>query len=872
MPGLGTTVGRGGATTFPQDLVNSDCILIMGSNMAEAHPVAFANVVKAKERGAQVIHVDPHYSRTSALANLHIPTRAGSDIVFLGSIIHYLLEHTAYFHDYVVNYTNAPMLVREDFKDTEELDGLFSGYDSETGTYSDQSSWDYQRDEQGLPLTDPTLQHPQCVLQIMRRHFARYTPEMVENVCGVAREQWMQVVQALVGNSGRERTTALCYAVGWTQQSKGVQIIRAAAIMQLLLGNVGRPGGGILALRGHASIQGSTDVPTLYDLLSGYMPQPSALLTNKPDSHNEPNATTWGDQKDKHTNTLSQQTLAEYIDATGQKLGWWSNTPSYMISLLKAWYGEAAQAGENDWGYHWLPKMVGDHSHLMTSYAMLDGKVKGYFLFGQNPAAGSTNSRMQRKALEQLDWLVVRDLYEVESAAFWHKGPEPVDPKQIKTEIFLLPAAASTEKEGSFTNTQRLIQWRDKAVDPPQDARSDLWFTYHLGRRLKELYASSQEPKDQAIQALTWDYEPAEPVHDSRILDEPDALLVLKELNGYYVHPPVKQGEDADAQPALTLHTAPHVPGFAALKADGSTACGSWIYSGVYPEPEKNRAASRIPDDYTNLQWGFAWPANRRILYNRASADPQGRPWSERKKYVWWDEGQGKWTGYDIPDFPINKSPDYRPQPGAIGMDAIAGIDPFIMKPDGRGWLYVPKGLKDGPLPTHYEAAESPVHNALYSQQSNPAAKYFRDRKDNHLAKVGDAQYPIVITTYRLTEHHVSGPMTRWMPWLNALQPALFAELSPELAAERKIIHGSWMVICTPRGEIEARAMVTRRMRPLQMSGRVVHQIGLPFHWGFQGKSTGSITNDLTHMVLEPNVSIEEAKAFTCNVRPGRLL
>jgi formate dehydrogenase major subunit len=313
------------------------------------------------------------------------------------------------------------------------------------------------------------------------------------------------------------------------------------------------------------------------------------------------------------------------------------------------------------------------------------------------------------------------------------------------------------------------------------------------------------------------------------------------------------------------------VPGFAALKSDGSTACGSWIYSGVYPEPGNNRAASRISDGYTFLQWGFSWPANRRILYNRASADPQGRPWSERKKYVWWDEEQQKWSGVDVPDFPINKPPNYTPPTGAIGMDAHSGSDPFIMKPDGKGWLFVPRGLKDGPLPAHYEAAESPVHNALYHQQSNPAAKYYRDRPDNRLAAVGDPNYPIVITTYRLTEHHVSGPMTRWMPWLNALQPSLFAELSPELAAERNIKHGEWLIISTPRGEIEARAMVTRRMRPLLVSERMVHQIGLPFHWGFQGKSTGSITNDLTHMVLEPNVSIEEAKAFTCNVRPGHL-
>lgn len=838
----------------------------MGSNMAEAHPVAFANVVKAKERGAQVIHIDPHFSRTSALANLFIPTRAGSDIVFLGAIIHYLLEHHAYFYDYVVHYTNAAMLIRTDYQDTEDLDGLFSGYDPETATYADQSSWDYQRDEHGRPLMDATLQDPQCVFQIMRRHFTRYTPEMVEKVCGVPQAQWMQVVQTLIANSGRERTTALCYAVGWTQQTKGVQIIRAAAIIQLLLGNIGRPGGGIMALRGHASIQGSTDVPTLYDLLSGYMPQPTAPLAKRPDTESSQSATTWGKRVDVKTNTLSQQTLQEYIDTAGQKLGWWSNIPAYIVSLLKAWYGEAN--GEPDHGYHWLPKITGDHSHLITSYAMLDGKVKGYFLFGQNPAAGSTNARMQRKALEQLDWMVVCDLYEVETAAFWHKGTEPVDPGTIKTEVFLMPAAASTEKEGSFTNTQRLIQWRDKAIDPPGDARSDLWFVYQLGKRLKELYAASQEPRDRAIQALTWDYEQTDAHSEFHIQGEPDALLVLKEINGYYVCPPEQEGQGSKR---LSLREAPHAPGFAALKNDGSTACGSWIYSGVYPEPGNNRAASRITDEYVNLQWGYAWPANRRILYNRASADPEGRPWSERKKYVWWDEAQSKWTGYDVPDFPVGKAPTYVPPSGATGMDAISGSDPFIMKPDGRGWLFVPKGLKDGPLPTHYEPAESPVHNALYTQQSNPAAMFFKKRKDNHLAEIGDERYPIIVTTYRLTEHHVSGPMTRWLPWLNALQPTLFAELSPELAAERHIRHGDWMTISTPRGEIEARAMVTRRLRPLQINGKQIHQIGLPFHWGFQGKSRGSITNDLTHMVLEPNVSIEEAKAFTCNVHPGRI-
>ena len=848
----------------------------MGSNMGEAHPVAFANVVKAKELGAKVIHVDPHYSRTSALANMYVPIRAGSDIVFLGAIIRYLLENNLYFHDYVLHYTNASSLIKESYGDTEELDGIFSGFNPETGNYEDQGSWDYQYDDNGWPLSDPTLQNPHCVFQIMRRHFARYTPEMVEQVCGVPREQWETVARTLAENSGRERTTALCYAVGWTQQSKGVQIIRAAAIMQLLLGNIGRPGGGILALRGHASIQGSTDVPTLYDLLAGYMPQPAAMLEpQQQEAQERPTSTTWGEASGKHASQLSQQTLDEYLASAGQKFGWWSNIPAYMRSLLQAWYGEAANEENGNRAYRWIPKITGDHSHLATSYDMLDGKVNGYMLFGQNPAAGSTDSRLQRKALQQLDWMVVLDLYETETAAFWYKGPERgednVDPGQIKTEVFFMPAASSVEKEGSFTNTQRLLQFRDKAVDPPDDARSDLWFVYNLGKRLKELYAGSTEPRDQAIQALTWDYERMEPEPGSRILDEPDALLVLKELNGYYVYPP-EQAATEEKQGPFGLREAPHVAGFTALKADGMTACGSWIYSGVYPEPGNNRAASRVnTGSYTFLEWGFAWPANRRILYNRASADPQGRPWSERKKYIWWDEQEQKWTGYDIPDFPVNKPPDYKPSPGATGMDAIAGSDPFILKPDGKGWLYAPKGLRDGPLPTHYEPAESPVHNALYAQQSNPAARYHKDKPFNQLAAIGDERYPIVVTTYRLTEHHVSGQMTRWLPWLDALQPAMFAELSPELAAEKKIKHGEWIIIETLRGKIEARAMVTRRMRPLRVQGRVVHQIGLPFHWGYQGKVKGSITNDLAHMVMEPNVSIEEAKAFTCNIYAGRL-
>ena len=832
MPGLGTTLGRGGATTFQQDLVNSDCILVMGSNMAEAHPIAFSWALRSKEQGATLIHVDPHFSRTSALASLYVPIRSGTDTAFLGGLINFVLSNQKYFHDYVVAFTNAAAIVGEEFVDTEDLDGLFSGYDPATRTY-DPSSWAFATEpvegSEGMTRvrTDPTLQNPRCVFQILRRHFARYTPDLVESICGTPRDLFLQVAEALTNNSGRERTSVICYALGWTQHSKGVQTVRSAAILQLLLGNIGRPGGGILALRGHASIQGSTDVPTLYDLLSGYMPQPSALLP--------------------------QQTLAEYVASSGTDTGYWANFPKFIVSFLRAWYGDAATA-ENDYAYSYVPKTVGDHSHLATTYEMVDGKVKGFIVLGQNPAGGSAHARLQRRALANLDWLVVRDLYETETAAFWKAPPDDVDPAAIKTEVFLLPAAGPGEKAGCFTNTQRLIQWKDKAVDPPGDARSDAWFVHHLAKRLKDLYAGSLDPRDDPIKDLTWDYDRAVPEQDSHVADEPDAERILKEINGY-TWPDRRQLKD-----------------FGELKDDGSTACGSWIYCGVYPEEGVNRAASRVADDYVSPNWGFAWPANRRILYNRASADPAGRPWSERKKYVWWDAEQKRWTGFDVPDFPVGKHPREPARPGATGMDALSGSDPFIMRPDGKGWLFVPIGLKDGPLPAHYEPAESPVENALYRRQrASPVARFYRNRADNPLALVGDERFPIVLTTYRLTEHHVSGQMTRWLPRLVALQPELFLELSPELARERAIRHGSWVTIVSARGAIEARAMVTRRLRPFHIADRTVHQVGLPFHWGYQGIATGSIANDLTHLVLEPNVGIYEVKALMVDVRPGRL-
>jgi formate dehydrogenase major subunit len=855
--GLGTTLGRGAATNFQSDLQHSDCVLFMGSNMAEAHPVGFRFPLKARERGARLIHVDPHFTRTSAMCHQYVPIRAGTDIAFLGGLINYVLTNERWFREYVLAYTNATTIVNDEFVDAEELGGLFQGYDAELRQYDLAARrWNYKGEPQ-TPHTDsahhvkneswserlgnlehpqtqrdPTLKDPRCSLNILRRHFARYTPEMVARICGCTAEQFTRVAEALCENSGRERTSAIVYGVGWTHHTTGVQIIRAAGILQLLLGNMGRPGGGIMAMRGHASIQGSTDIPTLYNLLPGYIPQPAA-----------------------HRN---HDCLKDYLEQEHVKSGYWSNFPKFAVSLLKAWYGDAATEA-NDWGFGYLPRIDDNYSHLPTFVRMSDGKVKGLFLFGQNPAAGGPNAGLHRKALRSLEWLVVRDWFEIESACFWYRGPERPDPKQIATEVFFVPAATNTEKDGSFTNTDRLIQWHDKAIDPPDDCRSDTWFLYHLGKRLKELYKGSTKACDQGLLNLTWDYERDAPQTlpegtPSRITDEPDAEKILKEINGY---------RTADGS---------HVSDFSELREDGSTACGCWIYSGVFPSPENNRARSRVAseDEYAAHEWGFAWPHNRRVMYNRASADPEGRPWSERKKLVWWDESARKWTGLDVPDFEPDKPPSYRAKQDDRGMEAIDGDSPFIMKPDGKGWLYAPMGMQDGPLPTHYEPVESPVPNLLYEQRANPAVERY-DVPLNELSTPLDAEYPVVATTYRLTEHYLSGPMSRFDSWLNELQPEMFVELSPELARERGIEHGGWLVVWNPRGAIEARAMVTERIRVLNVNGRVQHQVGIPFHWSFAGETTGGQGNDLTSIMLDPNVSIHEAKAFVCNVRAGRL-
>src|SRR4051794_9092260 len=790
----------------------------MGSNMAEQHPVGFQWVIEAKERGARIMHVDPRFTRTSAMADVHVPIRAGTDIAFLGGIINHILSNGREFREYVRAYTNARVIIKKEFQDTEDLDGLFSGYEAEDRAYM-VGSWGYAGTEGELtagkkeqtgdvsgeqahgahgmklergepPEEDWDLEHERCVFQILKRHYARYTPEMVERVCGVPREKLVEIAETLCENSGRERTGAICYAVGWTHHTVGVQIIRAASIVQLLLGNVGRPGGGVLALRGHANIQGSTDIPTLYNILPGYIPQP------------HPHS---GDDLDK------------FVELNGPDTGAWGELKSYMVSLLTAWWGGAH-------AYSYLPRINGDHSHYPMMLRALDGLTKGMVVMGQNPVIGSANSGLQRRALGALEWLVVRDTVETETAAFWQDDPG------CATEVFFLPAATHTEKDGSFTNTQRLLQWHHKAVEPPGDCRSELWFAYHLMRRIRAKLADSTAAPDRAILDLRWEYPTIGP-HD-----EPDPEAVLQEINGRH----------ADGT---------FVSKYQELSDDGSTSCGSWIHAGIYADGV-NQAARKKPHTEQNWiapEWAWAWPGNRRILYNRASADPEGNPWSERKRYVWWSAEEGRWHSLgDAPDFEPDMAPDYVPEEGATGVKALRGTDPFILHPDGLAWLYAAQGLVDGPLPAHYEPHESPFDNALYGQRANPTRQVF-ERPENPYNPPGSDEYPFVLTTYRLTEHHTAGGMSRTVPYLNELQPEQFCEVSPALAAARGLRHGDWATIVTSRTALAMRVLITERVAP--------RHVGIPYHWG---------ANALLGVVLDNNVHIAEYKAATCDIRPGR--
>ncbi len=786
------------------DIRNADVILIIGSNAAENHPISFKWVQAARERGAKLISVDPRFTRTSALADLYVPIRSGTDIAFMGGLIRYILEHERYHREYIVAYTNAAFLIHPDF---DFQDGLFSGYDPETRTY-DRSTWTYQLDEDGLPKKDPSLQDPRTVFQLLKRHYSRYDLETVSAVTGAPKELLEQAydLYSRTGEPGKAGT--IMYAMGGTQHTYGTQNVRSYAIVQLLLGNIGVAGGGVNALRGLHNVQGSTDMCLLFHILPGYLKTPME----------------------------ADQSLQAHLERVTPKsrdpksVNWWKNYPKYLISLLKAWWGEAATP-ENEFAFHYLPKNSGNYSHISLFEAMYAGTIKGMIVLGQNPAVGGPNANMERKAMERLEWLVVIDLWETETAAFW-KRPG-VDPAQIPTEVFLLPAAAWAEREGSVTNSGRWLQWRFKAVDPPGEAKEDLWIVNQIVRRVRELYRREGGAFPEPILHLTWSYGEG----------TPDPEEVAREISGRALV------DLKDDEGNVIVRAGQQLKNFTQLRDDGSTACGNWLYN--YYTEEGNLAKRRVLEDPSGIglypRWGWAWPVNRRIIYNRASVHPvTGEPWDREHPVIVWDPEAKRWVG-DVPD----------------GGAPPNTIHAFIMKPEGHARLFA-LGLKDGPFPEHYEPFESPVPNRLSGVQINPAVKIWASEMD----RKGEAdRYPIVATTYRVTEHMQAGAMTRNLPWLVELQPELFVEIGEELAAEKGIRSGDRVIVETARGQVVGVAVVTRRLRPFRIDGRVVHQIGVPWHWGYIGLATGDSANVLTPHIGDANTMIPEFKAFLCNVR-----
>jgi formate dehydrogenase major subunit len=836
--GLATTFGRGAMTNHWVDLKNADVIMINGSNAAENHPASMTWVNQARdERKAQLIVVDPRFTRSAATADLYAPIRSGTDIAFYGGLIKYVLDNDLYHKEYVLHFTNAATLIQPDFKGPEDLDGLFSGFVDDDGDgfgKYDGSTWQYQTDADGNPVRDETMQDPNCVFQLLKKHFSRYDLDTVSSVTGCPTDK-LEAVYALYATTGQpEKTGNIMYAMGQTQHTVGSQNVRCMAMIQLLLGNTGRPGGGVNALRGESNVQGSTDMAILAHIIPAYMATPRA-----------------GDHA----------TLADYLAKETPKTSYWANKPKFFISLLKAWWGDHATEA-NDFAYDYMGKVesAANHYWIPLFEAMHAGTIKGCWIMGQNPAVGGPNARFEREALEKLDWLVIQEIFQTETVAFWEEPGK--SPANIQTEVFVLPAADAMEKEGSIVTSGRLIQWRPQVAAPPGEALSDHDILTLVALRLKELYQAEPGPFADPILHLTWDYAGG-PSHPS-VGELIDVTRIAREINGYAV------ADVFDADGNVIVKKDDLLKTFGWLQADGSTACGNWLYVGYfYPLPDgegnilpaSKRRGQKDPGGLGIYPfWAYSWPVNRRIIYNRCSADSNGNPWPGGKDLIWWD-GE-KWTGYDVPDFAATKGP------GAPGFN-----DPFIMKTDGKGWIF--GALNEGPLPTHYEPVESPTTNALYPNHPiNPAIKIWRT---NEGQDVGDSyadptRFPIVATTYRVVEHWQAGGMSRWLPWLAEAQPQMFVEMSEELAQEKKIKNGQLARVSSARGEIEAVAVVTKRFKPFSVNGQVVHQVGLPWHFGWGGGSqapalaTGDTANDLTPHVGDANTTIPEYKAFLVNV------
>jgi formate dehydrogenase major subunit len=798
------------------DLKNSDCILIMGSNAAEHHPIAFKWILRAKERGAKIIHVDPRYTRTSARCDYHVPLRSGTDIAFLGGMIHYILSQNKYFKDYVVNYTNASFIVDKGYY---FKDGLFSGYDAKTRKYN-KETWVFEKEGSGIPTRDMTLSHPRCVFQLMRNHFSRYTLDKVSSITGVSKENLTKVYTEYSATGAPDKAGTECYALGWTHHTTGSQIIRTMSMIQLLLGNMGICGGGVNALRGEPNVQGSTDHAILYNILPGYLKMPAASLGT--------------------LEAYLKKNTPESKDP--QSANYYQNYPRFFVSFLKSLWGDKATP-ENGFGYNWLPKLDdGRHYSLMHLFdQMYAGKIKGLFAVGTDPAVSSPNTTKVRMALEKLDWLVGENIFDNETYSFW-KGPG-VDPKQVKTEVFLLPAAASMEKEGSQSNSGRWVQWKYKAAEADGDGIPVGEITIRIMAEIKKLYASEGGPNAEAILNLKWDYTDQGGRYD--------ALKIARQINGYFLQDTVIEAGGTKTE----FKKGQLVPGFGMLQVDGATCSGNWVMSGSFAADGENRMAKRGKEDPTGLglypNWSYAWPVNRRIIYNRASCDIHGKPYNPRRKLLEWTGD--RWVG-DVPDGP------WPPM-----ADKEKGKYPFIMKPDGLGALFGP-GMVEGPFPEHYEPLEGPLaKNPLSGQLINPAIEIFKSDLDR--VANADAKFPYVCTTYSCTEHWCSGALTRWQLWLLEMQPELYVEIGEKLAREKGIKNGERVKVSSVRGEVPCVAMVTKRFQPFTIEGKTVHQVGLPFNYGWLfPKDGGDSTNFLTPTVGDANTFCPEYKAFMVNV------
>ena len=828
------------------DFKNADVILIMGANPAENHPVSFRWIMKAKDSGAKIICVDPRFTRSAAKSDIYAPLRSGTDIAFLGGMINYIIANNLYLDEYVKHYTNASYLVNTDFKMPGDLNGLFSGYDPKKRSY-DPKAWGFQKDAEEKVLKDPTLAHPNCVFQLMKKHYSRYTPELVSKITGTPQDKLIEVYKAYASTGKPDKAGTSLYAMGWTQHTVGTQNIRTMTIIQLLLGNMGVAGGGINALRGESNVQGSTDQGLLFHILPGYLPVPSAELKDLA-GYNE-----------KHTPKSKDPHSAN----------WWQNRPKYITSYLKAIYGAKATK-ENDFGYSWLPKLDPgmNGSWLMIFDNMIRGKFKGFFAWGQNPACSGSNSNKVRKALAKLDWMVTVNLFDNETASFW-KGPG-LDPAKVPTEVFFLPAAASFEKEGSISNSGRWAQWRYAAVKPLGQSKPDAEIINDLFFKLKAMYAKEGGALPEQLTNLTWNY--GFKRADGSIKSV-DIHAVAKEINGYFLET-VEDKPKPGASPPKVIQPWEKKPlgkkgeladGFAKLQADGSTSCGNWIYCQSYNE-KGNMMARRVKKDPTGLglfpEWSWCWPVNRRIIYNRASVNMDGKPYNVKKAVIYWNptavlpDGKiGKWEG-DVPDGPWPPMSDPK-----------EGRKPFIMRADGVGALFG-VGMKDGPFPEHYEPLEGPLSaNLLSKQLSNPAIKLFAaGGLPEDAVAANDARFPFVGTTYRVTEHWQTGVMTRNTPWLLELQPRQFVEISQELADKKRIKNGDVVEVSSIRGSVEGVAIVTPRLKPFKIGESTVYMVGLPWCFGWSTPGVGDSANLLTPSAGDANTMIPETKAFMVGI------